>query len=32
MKKWQDNGYISKNVLNAKDAMTDLITSGKAAA
>ncbi|WP_442953115.1 extracellular solute-binding protein [Paenibacillus sp. Soil750] len=32
MKKWQDAGYITKNVLNTKDAMTDLITSGKAAA
>ncbi|RTE09332.1 extracellular solute-binding protein [Paenibacillus whitsoniae] len=32
LKKWQDAGYISKNVLNTKDAMTDLITSGKAAA
>jgi putative aldouronate transport system substrate-binding protein len=32
LKKWQDNGYISKNVLNVKETMTDLITSGKAAA
>ncbi|MEW9698241.1 extracellular solute-binding protein [Paenibacillus sp. SI8] len=32
MKKWQDSGYMSKNVLNVKDSMTDLITSGKAAA
>lgn len=32
MKKWQDNGYITKNVLNVKDSMTDLVINGKAAA
>lgn len=31
-KRWQDNGYMTKNVLNVKDSMTDLITNGKAAA
>ncbi|MDQ0890373.1 putative aldouronate transport system substrate-binding protein [Paenibacillus sp. V4I9] len=31
-KKWQDKGYITKNVLNVKDSMTDLIINGKAAA
>ncbi|WP_239004623.1 extracellular solute-binding protein [Paenibacillus tepidiphilus] len=31
MKRWQDNGYIPKNVLNIKDTMQDPLTSGKAA-
>jgi putative aldouronate transport system substrate-binding protein len=32
MKRWQDNGYMVKNVLAVKDTMQDQITSGKAAA
>ncbi|MBD0382690.1 extracellular solute-binding protein [Paenibacillus sedimenti] len=31
-KRWQDKGYITKNVLNVKDSMTDLLVNGKAAA
>ncbi|MUT67601.1 extracellular solute-binding protein [Paenibacillus sp. NEAU-GSW1] len=32
LKRWQDNGYMAKNVLNVKDTLQDQITSGKAAA
>jgi len=32
MKRWQDNGYMVKNVLAVKDTLQDQITSGKAAA
>ncbi|CAK4836587.1 unnamed protein product [Aphanomyces euteiches] len=32
IKKWQDNGYFSKNVLNSQDDIPGQITSGKAAA
>lgn len=32
MKKWQDSGLITKNVLNVKDSITDLVINGKAAA
>lgn len=31
-KRWQDKGFITKNVLNVKDSMTDLVINGKAAA
>ena len=31
MKRWQDKGFISKNVLNVKDTLQDPLTSGKAA-
>ncbi|MDQ0916908.1 extracellular solute-binding protein [Paenibacillus sp. V4I5] len=31
-KRWQDKGYLTKNVLNVKDSLTDLIVNGKAAA
>lgn len=31
MKRWQEKGFIPKNVLNIKDTMQDPITSGKAA-
>ncbi|MNZ53314.1 Lipoprotein LipO precursor [compost metagenome] len=32
MKRWQDNGYMVKNVLAVKDTLQDQITSGRAAA
>ncbi len=32
MKRWQDSGYMVKNVLAVKDTLQDQITSGKAAA
>ncbi len=32
MKKWQDNGYMVKNVLSVKDVIQEQLTSGKAAA
>lgn len=32
LKRWQDNGYMVKNVLAVKDTLQDQITSGKAAA
>lgn len=31
LKRWQDNGYIPKNVLNIKDTLQEQLTSGKAA-
>ncbi|WP_270167276.1 extracellular solute-binding protein [Paenibacillus sp. SYP-B4298] len=32
LKRWQDNGYMVKNVLAVKDTLQDQITSGKASA
>ncbi len=32
MKRWQDNGYMVKNVLAVKDTLQDQVTSGRAAA
>lgn len=32
LKRWQDNGYMVKNVLAVKDTLQDQMTSGKAAA
>ncbi|OPA76331.1 ABC transporter substrate-binding protein [Paenibacillus selenitireducens] len=32
IKRWQDKGFFSKNVLNVKDTLQDPVTSGKAAA
>ncbi|WP_263575762.1 extracellular solute-binding protein [Paenibacillus vietnamensis] len=32
LKRWQDNGYMVKNVLAVKDTLQDQVTSGKAAA
>lgn len=31
LKRWQDNGYMEKNVLAVKDTLQDQVTSGKAA-